>query len=291
MQLLTDLFIPLLLFVMMLAVGMGLTQDDFRRVRQYPLLMLLSGGGQLLLLPAIGAIVAVVLEPPPSIVAGMILVAASPGGAISNYYVYLARANVALSVTLTALSTLVAIFILPLITTLGFGVFLADQDRIQVPVMLMVSQLFLLLLLPVASGMLVRYRWPQMVVRRVDWLRRFNMLALALIILFVTLEQGDQLLIHVRELGLSASLYTLLSMAAGWGMGTAMKASLADKFTLTVEYSVRNLGVVTVVGASVLGDTGLVVFSAAFFLIQVPVLLIAAWLFQRSRRFLKPTDS
>jgi len=281
MQILVDIFIPLLIILMMLVVGLGLTPDDFRRVRQFPKIVVAGSAGQLLLLPTIGIAVAWALEPTSTIIAGIILVAACPGGAISNYYVYMARANVALSVTLTAVSTLLSIIALPMVASAGFWLLLKEGERIDVPVALMISQLFLLLLLPIATGMWVRRHWPLWVARRGNLLRRFSILALALIILFVIWEQTDSLTSHFKELALSASIYTLLTMAAGWGVGAALKTNPADRFTLMVEFSVRNLGIVTVVGATLLGNTELVVFAAAFFLIQAPFMLAAVYLQRR----------
>ena len=282
MQVLVDIFVPLLIILMMLVVGLDLTLNDFRRVRQFPGIVIAATAGQVLLLPAIAIVVAWVLEPKPVIVAGMILVAACPGGAISNYYAYLARANVALSVTLTAVSTLTSIVTLPLVATAGFWLLLKEGERIHLPVALMISQLFLLLLLPTATGMWVRRLWPQWVARRVSALRRFSILALASIILFVIWEQTDNLAALFKELTISASIYTLLTIAAGWGVGAGLKVKPADRFALMVEFSARNLAVVTVVGATLLGNTELVVFAAAFFLVQVPFMLIAVCLYRRS---------
>lgn len=282
MQILVDIFIPLLIILMMLVVGLGLTPGDFHRTRQFPKIILAGSAGQLLLLPTIGMAVAWALEPTSTIMAGMILVAACPGGAISNYYVYMARANVALSVTLTAVSTLLGIISLPMVAAAGFWLLLEESERIDVPVALMTGQLFILLLLPIAAGMWLRRLWPQWVARRANSLRRFSILALALIILFVIREQADSLASHFEELALSASIYTLLTMAAGWGVGTGLKANIADRFTLMVEFSVRNLAIVTVVGATLLGNTELVVFAAAFFLIQAPFMLAAVYLHHKS---------
>ncbi|MEA3301742.1 MAG: bile acid:sodium symporter, partial [Pseudomonadota bacterium] len=259
MQILVEIFIPLLIILMMLVVGLELTTDDFRRVRQFPTIVIAASAGQLLLLPTIGIAVAWALEPTSTIVAGMILVIACPGGAISNYYVYMGRANVVLSVTLTAVSTILSIITLPIIAAAGFWLLLKEGEHIDVPVALMIGQLFFLLLLPIATGMWVRRLWPQWVARQASSLRRFSIMALALIILFVIWEQTDNLVSHFKELALSASIYTLLTMLAGWGVGAALKANPADRFTLMVEFSVRNLGIVTVVGATLLGNTELVV--------------------------------
>ena len=281
MQIMVDMLIPLMIILMMLVVGLELTFSDFRRVKQYPVVVLVGIVGQILLLPAIAIVIAWVLKPSPFIIAGMILVAACPGGAISNYYVYMARANVALSVTLTAASTVMGFITLPLLVSAGFWLLLRKGEHIDVPVTLMISQLFLLLLLPVAAGMWIRHLWPQWVAKRVKLLRWFSILALGLIILFVIWNQAGNLLPHLKELMLSVSIYTLLAMLAGWGASVGLKANSGDRFALMVEYSVRNMGIVTVVGATLLNNMAMLVFAAAFFLIQIPLLLIAVYVQRR----------
>ena len=113
--------------------------------------------------------------------AGMVLVAACPGGAISNYYVYLASANVALSVTLTAVTTVLAFVTLPVLTALGFKLLLDQQEAIPVPISDMMSQLFVVLLLPTAAGMWMRHRWTAWVRRHGNLLRQLRMGAFVLL--------------------------------------------------------------------------------------------------------------
>jgi bile acid:Na+ symporter, BASS family len=146
MKLLVDIAIPLVVFMMMVVVGMELTLEDFRRVCTFPKPVFIGTAGQLIVLPVIAGGHARTLDSPPHIVAGMVLVAACPGGAISNYCVYLARTDVALSVTLTGVSTVLAFVTLPLLTALGFGFLLGQQASIPVPVGEMMTQLFLVLL-------------------------------------------------------------------------------------------------------------------------------------------------
>jgi len=121
MEILVDIAIPVVVIMMMFVVGMELSLEDFRRVHGYPKPVLVGTAGQLIILPLIAVLLTLVLDPPRHIVAGMVLVAACPAGAISNFYVYLARANVALSVTLTAVTTILAFVTLPVLTALGFN--------------------------------------------------------------------------------------------------------------------------------------------------------------------------
>jgi len=263
---------------MMLVVGMDLSLKDFERVREFPRIVLFCTIGQLILLPLLGFTVAWLVEPAPIVLAGIILVAASPGGAISNYYVYLARANVALSVTLTATSTLIAFISLPLWIFLGFNLLLENDETIHLPVGMMVWQLFLLILLPIAIGMWLRHQIPGWVNKWAARFRQLTILALVLLILFITVVQSNNLLFHIRELVLTASLYTLAAMAIGWAMGHSLKLGTDDKFSLIVEFTVRNLALAIVVGSTFLENTELLTFTAAFFIIQVPLLLVSIYL-------------
>jgi BASS family bile acid:Na+ symporter len=139
----------------------------------------------------------------------------------------------------------------------------------------MTAQLFLVLLLPTLGGVWIRRRWTAWVLRKCVLLRRSSMLALVALIAFVIHDEAEGLAAQLEMLLAITTLFTLLAMTAGaataWGIG--LRA--ADRFTLMVEYAARNLAIVTVVGVTLLGYTEFVLFAAAFFLIQVPLLLTA----------------
>jgi len=280
MELLVDIAIPLVVIMMMVVVGMELTLEDFLRIRRCPKIVLMGTAGQLIILPVIAGALAWAFEPPPYIVAGMVLVAACPGGAISNYYVYLARADVALSVTLTAISTVLAFVSLPVLTALGFQLLLGQQEPIHVPVGHMMTQLFLVLLVPTAAGMWFRHRWAAWVKRKGALLRRISLVALGALVVFVVQDQTGSLQAQMGSLLGITVLFTLLAMIAGAATGRALGLKPDDRLTFMVEYAARNLAIATVVGAALLGHTEFVVFAAAFFIIQVP-LLLAAVVFRR----------
>lgn len=278
MQSFVDILIPLTIVLMMFVVGMALTPDDFRRIQSFKKLVIIATFWQVLLLPVVAIGLAWGLNSTPLVTAGLVLVAASPGGAISNYYVYMARANVALSVSLTGVSTLAGFLTLPLVVQLGFWLLFEADERPRLPVMLMIAQLFILLLLPTILGMWLRYIRPQWVAINARLLRRMSVLAMAVIILLVGLEQGGKLLTYAGEVALGASFYTLISMAIGWGVGVALGTGSAERFTLMVEYSLRNLALVSVVGATLLGNKELLVFAAVFFLLQMPFMILATYI-------------
>ena len=118
-SLLTNLLLPLALGVIMLGLGMGLSLDDFRRVARYPRAVLTGLILQVLILPAVAFALALAFGLPPELAVGLMLLAASPGGATANIYSHLARGDVALNITLTAINSLLCLLTLPLILNLS----------------------------------------------------------------------------------------------------------------------------------------------------------------------------
>ena len=115
-----DAAIPIVTFLMMVAVGHGLTTTDLRRSATDLRAVITATVSQLILLPLIATVIILVFEPAPTVIAGLVLVAACPGGTISNFYTCLAHANAALSLTLTAVSCLLSFITLPILVTAGF---------------------------------------------------------------------------------------------------------------------------------------------------------------------------
>jgi BASS family bile acid:Na+ symporter len=185
----------------------------------------------------------------------------------------ISRANVALSVTLTVVSMLLAFITLPVLTSAGFDLLPGKSAPVSVLVGQMMAQLFIVLLLPTVAGMWIRRRWTAWVLRKGSLLRRFSMVALAALITFVIHAQAGSLAAQMEVLLWFITLFTLIMMIAGTAIAWGIRLAPADRFTLMVEYAARNLAIVTIVGATLLGHTELVLFAAAFFLIQVPLLL------------------
>jgi BASS family bile acid:Na+ symporter len=276
-----DIAVPALVWLLMLAVGLDLESADLRRVLRYPKTVAIATLGQLLALPAFAAVLIWTLEPGPITVAGIVLLAASPGGALSNTYSYLSRANLALSVTLTAVSTLLALVAMPLLTAAGFALFLHEQASIPIPVGRMVAQLSLMLLLPLALGMALR-RWRPEAVRRADrGLRRLSLLAVGLILGAILYARRSELASGLPETAAAALGFILLAMGAGWTLGWLVGLDGRDRFTLLLEFAVRNVALVALIGVSVLGRPELVLFAAVFLLLELPIALALVWAYAR----------
>jgi bile acid:Na+ symporter, BASS family len=147
---LTAVFLPLALFAVMLGMGLGLRIEDFTRVLVYPKAVVVGLLAQLVMLPILGFALASIFPLTPELAVGVMILAACPGGPTSNLLTYLARGNVALSITLTAMSSLITVFTIPLVVNLAMETFLGEATPLSLPVGATVLQIAVITLIPVA---------------------------------------------------------------------------------------------------------------------------------------------
>jgi BASS family bile acid:Na+ symporter len=270
--------LPLLIMLAMAVVGLELTAADFRRVLHYPLQVAASLVGQLALLPLLGAGLIVLLRPDPMIAGGLILVAAAPQAIVSNYFCLLARADVALSVTLTAVSTLLAIASTPLVAGWAFVFLMEPQAGFVLPAARVVEQVASGLLAPVAAGMLVRHYAPGFAERHRNRLKIVSLVAMAGWIALVIASQSDTIQRNLGPLLAAASLFTAIAGAIGLAVAKALRWPRVDVVTVAVGFPARSLSVATLLAVNVLGRLEFLSFAVVFFLVQVALIVPAVLL-------------
>lgn len=229
-----------LLGLIMFSMGMTLTSNDFRQVFMQPRLILLGVAMQYVLMPFIAWGLAKILNLPVSIAAGLILLGACPGGTASNVICYLARANVALSISLTAVSTLLAIILTPLIT-----LFYVDQS-VVVQVNNMMKSLLFIVILPVLSGVIINTYFNKRTEKIKPFLPAFSVLFILFIIGVIVAKNNSKLL----ELGLllfcAVVLHNFLGLIAGYVVPRFMGYDKMTCKTLAIEVGMQNSGLAVV---------------------------------------------
>jgi BASS family bile acid:Na+ symporter len=270
--------LPLLIMLAMAIVGLELTTADFRRVLHYPVQVAAAVLGQLALLPLIGAGLIVLLRPDATIAGGLILVAAAPQAIVSNYFCLLARADVALSVTLTAISTLLAIASTPLIAGWAFGLLMAPQAGFLLPAASVVKQVATGLLAPVAAGMLVRRFAPGFAERHRTRLKVVSLVAMGGWIALVLASQADTIQRNLAPILTAALLFTAIAGAVGLAVAKALRWPRTDVVTVAVGFPARSLSVATLIAVNVLGRMEFLSFAVIFFLVQVALIVPAVLL-------------
>lgn len=278
MGLVIEVGLPVLIILAMTIVGLELTLVDLNRVLHYPVEVAVSLLGQVLLLPLIAAALVVLLRPDTAVTGGLILAAAAPQAMSSNFLCLLGRANLALSVTLTAASSVLALVSTPLVTKLGFGLLLGAQAGFSLPADKVMQQVVTGLLLPVGAGMLVRHYAPAFVERNHQRLQRLSLVAIVAMLAAILIDQAATIEHNLAAIVLAAVAFTVAAAALGFGIARAFSWPRADRITVLAAFPSRSLSVAALISINVLGRADFLAFAAPFFLVQalllVPVMFL-----------------
>ncbi|HSE83968.1 MAG TPA: bile acid:sodium symporter, partial [Thermodesulfobacteriota bacterium] len=220
------------------------------------------------------------LKPKPYIFSGVLLLAACPGGGISNYYVYLARSNVALSVALTAVSCLLAAITMPVIVGV-YELYLNNPLDFSMPFPIIFGQLLFMLVIPTTLGMYLRHFKPVFTEKYQAAFRGVSIVALIIIVGFIVYQEAGNLLLGIADSVLASIVFIVLSMIGGIGLGWILGLSADDRFTLLVEFAVRNVAIATAIAVTVLNRTEFAVFATVYFLTQVPLVILVIIFFKK----------
>ncbi len=280
-SLLTTLLLPLALGVIMFGLGLGLTMADFRRVARYPRAVLVGLTLQVLLLPWAAFAIALALRLPPELAVGLMLLAASPGGATANIYSHLARGDVALNITLTAINSLLCLATLPLILNLALEYFLGAGQYVPPPVS-KVIEVAAVIVLPVAVGMLVRAFATGFALRAEKPIRVLSVLVLALLIVGAVAQSWQVLVTHLAAVGLACLLFNLASMGTGYAAPRALRLPRTQAIAISMEIGIHNGTLAIFIALSVLGNATMSVPAAVYSLLMFfTAAAFALWLNRR----------
>lgn len=283
MKALLDLAVPAITFLLLLAVGLDLAPADFARVRRQHRVLAAGLVGPLLVLPPLALLLVVLSRPPSDLQAGLLLLATCPIGGISNTYSYLARASTALSVTLTACSSLLAVVTIPALAV-AFRTVLGQNVGFAVPLPLIFAQVLLMLTLPVGLGMWVRFSRPLFAGRYRPYLSVFSFGGVATLIVLVIASDPVVFARGLRASVPLAASFVVASFLAGWLIGAAAGASRPDRFTLAAEFATRNIAVATAMALALAGRVGFALFATTYFLTEIPLMLGATVVYRRSQQ-------
>ncbi|MET0654671.1 MAG: bile acid:sodium symporter family protein [Pseudoxanthomonas sp.] len=279
-SLLTNLLLPLALGVIMLGLGMGLTLDDFRRVARYPRAVLTGLTLQVLILPLAAFGLALGFGLPAELAVGLMLLAASPGGATANIYSHLARGDVALNITLTAINSLLCLLTLPLILDLSLEYFLGAGQYVPPPVRKVV-EVAVIIVLPVAIGMIVRAHAAGFAARVEKPLRLLSVLVLALLVAGAVAQERDTLVDFFAVVGLACLSFNLVSMGVGYAAPIALKLPRRQAIAIAMEIGIHNGTLAIFIALNVLDNATMSVPAAVYSLLMFVTAAVFAFLLNR----------
>lgn len=278
----TSVLLPTGLAIVMLGMGLTLLPEDFRRVTRYPKAVAIGLVSQLLLLPLVGFLVASIVPMQPEIAVGLMVLALCPGGPSSNMITYLAKGDVALSVTLTALSSAITVFTIPLFANLFLQYFIGQSAAIALPIGQTMLQIFAIAIVPVGLGMLIKQQLPNLARRLEKVANRLAIGFLALIILAIVLREWDRIPTFIAQVGIAVALLNLISMTLGFWVGKLLKLQFAQRICIAIEVGIQNGTLAIAITAGLLNNTDMAVPAAVYSLFMYITAILAIFYGRRS---------
>jgi bile acid:Na+ symporter, BASS family len=279
---LVEIGLPIALFVIMVGIGLTLTRGDFRREAKQPRGMVLGSVGQLVVMPVLGFAIAALLDLEPALAVGLVIAATIPGGTTSNLVCLLGRANVALSIVLTVVASLITIVTIPFVVDLAIDTFGSGTDAdVSLPVVSTVLQLIAIVLVPVVIGMLIRARKPDTAARLERGVSAFGAIVLVALIIGIAAGIGSDIPTLLRQAGPAVLLLNAAGIVVGGALGAVGGLPWRDRLTLAVELGVKNATLGILIATLLSSDATYTVPSAVY---GVLMYLTAALLVAVGRR-------
>jgi BASS family bile acid:Na+ symporter len=256
MGVIAEILLPLALFAIMLALGLGLTPADFRRVAAQPRVMAAGLVSQMLLLPAVAFLVALAWAPAPALAVGLMIIAAAPGGVTSNLLTRFARGDVALSVTLTAVTSLAAMVTVPLVVWLALAWFEGAAAAAELSLTRVALSMFGIVAVPVALGMALRAARPGLAARLQGPADRLSGLLFLVVVAAAIWTERHNIGGYFAAAGLAALTLNLTMMAIAYWGAAWLGCGRPQRIALSLECGLQNGTLaIAVVAALGLGPT------------------------------------
>ncbi|WP_010201670.1 bile acid:sodium symporter family protein [Psychrobacter sp. PAMC 21119] len=238
--LVNSVVIPLCLFLIMMGMGMTLITNDFKRILKYPKAVSIGLLNQLILLPIIGFALANIMPLRPEYAVGVMLLVLCPGGTTSNLFTFLAKGDVALSVTMTAIASVVTVFSIPVVLSFSLIHFMGAGSEFQLPIIKTMISLFVITILPISIGMLIKRFAPRVADSSQVIVSRFGVTFLTFLVVFLSYVQRDIIVEALIATGPVSLLLNLSTMALGYYSSKWLGLNLAQRTSITMEVGLQN---------------------------------------------------
>lgn len=268
--------LPIALFIIMIGIGMTLTIRDFRQVAVYPKGMIVGTVAQILVMPLIAFMLATFLAVPPAIAVGLVIIAACPGGTTSNLFVLLSRGNIALSIVLTVSASLITILTLPLFTNIALQHYMGTEEDIVLPVWKTIGMLVGIVLFPVAVGMVVRTRKPEVARKAESIVSIFGGIVLAVLIVALVYGVRDQIWELLKQAGPATILLNVAGIGLGLAAGRVAGLTQRESLAVAVELGVKNGTIALMVTLTLLESSAMSIPAAVYGVLMFPIGFVLA---------------
>ena len=256
------------LIIIMWGMGLSLLIDDFKRILNYPKAVFIGLTNQLVILPLIGFSLASVFSVSPEIAIGVMILSACPGGPTSNLITHLAKGDTALSVSLTAMSSLISIITIPFVINFSLVSFIHEGQIIQLNILATILQIFVIVIIPVSMGMFIRFKAPKFSDKMEKPVRVGSAVVLALVIVGIILKERASMGSYFEQAGWITLSLNIASMMVGFLSARLLKISKAQAISISIESGIQNGTMAIMIATSLLANSAFAVAPAIYSIIM-----------------------
>ena len=258
---------PVCLAIIMFGLGLGLTLTDFKRVITIPRDFIIGFLGQVIILPIIAFILIHIISMPPEIALGVMVIAAAPGGVTSNILTKFANGDVALSVTLTAVVSLISVITVPLIVY-NSASFLGFEITKEISMISIAVKMFFVVTVPVIFGMIVRSLMTDFIVSKTLLIQRLSVILFLVVFISIWVEEWDRIVSFITRAGLVAFILNMTMIFIGYYMAKFLASGLEQRKCISLECGLQNGTLAVFVATQLWDDIVFMVPTAAYALIM-----------------------
>jgi BASS family bile acid:Na+ symporter len=265
---LTELFLPFSLAVIMFGMGLSLRVEDFKRILIYPKAVGIGLLNQLVLLPILAFGIVKAFSLPPELAVGLMILAVCPGGATSNLITHLAKGDSALSITLTACSSVITVFTIPFLVNFSISYFIPGGEAKQLEVVGTVVSVLFITLIPVALGMITLAKAPRLAEKWDQPFRKISIVFFVVIVGAAILKERENLVQYFIEAGPAALALNLSTLALSFAMAKWTGLPFRQGLTIAIESGIQNGTLGITIAATLLVNSVMSIPSAIYSLLM-----------------------
>ena len=281
MNIVTDVILPLALAFIMFVLGLGLTGGDFLRVAKQPRDFFVGAFSQIILLPIIAFILVKIWSIAPELAIGVMIIAAAPGGVTSNLLTSFAKGDVALSISLTAIISLLCVFTIPFIVLTSVELLSSTNVTKDISILSMSRDMFLIVTVPVILGMLLRRFASGFSLKFEPSAKKISAILFVLVLLGAIAAERENVISYFAQAGLITLALNLIMMITAYYIAQIFVSGVAQKRCITIECGLQNGTLAIFVATSIFGGGMYVIPAATYSLIMFATSLIFIYFVRR----------
>ena len=258
---------PVCLAIIMFGLGLGLTVADFTRLLKIPRDFIVGFFGQVILLPIVAFILIQIISLPPELALGTMIIAAAPGGVMSNVLTKFANGDVALSISLTAVVSLISVITVPLIIY-NSADFLGIEITKKISMLNIALKMFVAVTIPVIFGMIVRALMTDYIVSKTLLVQRLSLILFLVIFTAIWVEEWDKIVSFIQRAGLIALILNLTMIFLGYYLAKYLASGVEQRKCISLECGLQNGTLAVFVGTQLFDNVVFMVPTAAYALIM-----------------------